>query len=143
MSRLLFNLDQQTRVVEQLDVLDVIVQETVDARTNAVSDGGKILLCCNGALAADCQHIATEFVGHFMDELQPLTALVMGAATAALSRPIAFCHHPRLSPPYAPVHEVGVAQDDAQNLVRDIGGLVVLDHAQRPLSPPGLLRQDV
>ncbi|MBS1518314.1 MAG: D-sedoheptulose 7-phosphate isomerase [Bacteroidetes bacterium] len=33
-----------------------------DTLTNAVKDGNKILLCGNGGSAADCQHLATEFM---------------------------------------------------------------------------------
>lgn len=85
MSLFRFNLDQHARLVDRLHALDGIVQQTIDAMTDAVRTGGKILLCGNGGSAADCQHIAAEFVGRFMDERRPLPALALSTDTSALT----------------------------------------------------------
>ena len=85
MSLFLFNLDQHARVFEQLSALDGVVQEAIDALTEVIRAGGKILLCGNGGSAADCQHIAAEFVGRFIDERRPLPALALNTDTSALT----------------------------------------------------------
>lgn len=43
--------------------------EAVDVTVAALRNGGKMLLCGNGGSAADCQHIATEFVVRLSHEL--------------------------------------------------------------------------
>lgn len=85
MSLFLFNLDQHAQVMQQLHVLDVVIQDTINRITAAFRDGGKVLLCGNGGSAADCQHIAAEFVGRFMDERRPLAALALSTDTSALT----------------------------------------------------------
>ncbi len=47
--------------------------------------GGKILLCGNGGSAADCQHLAAEFVNRFQLERPPLPALALTTDTSALT----------------------------------------------------------
>jgi phosphoheptose isomerase len=37
---------------------------------NAFRSGGKLLLCGNGGSAADCQHMATEFVSHLTPDFE-------------------------------------------------------------------------
>lgn len=85
MSLFRFNLDQHARLVEQLHTLAPAVQEAIDALTAVVAGGGKVLLCGNGGSAADCQHIAAEFVGRFIDDRRPLPALSLSTDTSALT----------------------------------------------------------
>lgn len=85
MSLFRFNLEQHQELMAQLHCLDDAVQAAVDALTSVVQNGGKILLCGNGGSAADCQHIAAEFTGRFMDERRPLPALALSTDTSALT----------------------------------------------------------
>ena len=85
MSLVLFNLEQHSRLVDQLHTLAPAVQEAIDALTAVMAGGGKVLLCGNGGSAADCQHIAAEFVGRFIDERRPLPALALSTDTSALT----------------------------------------------------------
>lgn len=57
------------------------------ARTMAVrlARGGKILLCGNGGSAADCQHLAAEFVNRFKLERPPLPAIALTTDTSILT----------------------------------------------------------
>ena len=41
------------------------IRRAVDLVATSFKNGGKLLLCGNGGSAADCQHIATEFVSSF------------------------------------------------------------------------------
>ena len=47
--------------------------------------GGKLLLCGNGGSAADCQHIAAEFVGRFRLERRALPALALNCNTSSVT----------------------------------------------------------
>jgi D-sedoheptulose 7-phosphate isomerase len=55
---------------------------------DTINGGGKILLVGNGGSAADCQHIAAEFIGRFRDmhpDRMPLPALALTTDTSALT----------------------------------------------------------
>ncbi|MFA7289488.1 MAG: D-sedoheptulose 7-phosphate isomerase [Melioribacteraceae bacterium] len=45
-----------------LDSCEEATLEAIDLIVNMFKSGGKLLLCGNGGSAADCQHIATEFM---------------------------------------------------------------------------------
>ncbi|MEF2144908.1 MAG: D-sedoheptulose 7-phosphate isomerase [Desulfovibrionaceae bacterium] len=57
------------------------------ARTFAVclAKGGKLLLCGNGGSAADCQHLAAEFVNRFKLERPPLPAIALTTDTSIIT----------------------------------------------------------
>ncbi len=50
-----------------------------------MAKGGKLLLCGNGGSAADCQHLAAEFVNRFKLERPPLPAIALTTDTSALT----------------------------------------------------------
>ncbi|MEX1301316.1 MAG: D-sedoheptulose 7-phosphate isomerase [Desulfotignum sp.] len=52
---------------------------------DTLASGGKILLFGNGGSAADCQHIAAEFVNRFMMERPPLAAIALTCDTSILT----------------------------------------------------------
>ncbi len=47
--------------------------------------GGKLLLFGNGGSAADCQHIAAEFVNRFQMERRPLPAIALTTDTSVIT----------------------------------------------------------
>lgn len=51
----------------------------------AIENGNKILLFGNGGSAADCQHIAAEFVGRFKRERQGYPAIALTVDTSILT----------------------------------------------------------
>ena len=65
------------------------LRDAVEAAGLALADclasGGKILLCGNGGSAADCQHIAAELTGRFLNDRAPLAALALTTDTSALT----------------------------------------------------------
>lgn len=85
MSLFLLNLLEHENVVAQLRPLDATIGAVVDAITDVVRDGGKLFLCGNGGSAADCQHIAAEFVGRFVQERRPLPAIALSTDSSALT----------------------------------------------------------
>ena len=57
----------------------------VEMIVSAFRSGGKVLLAGNGGSAADAQHIAAEFVGHFKRDRKPLPAIALTTDTSALT----------------------------------------------------------
>lgn len=66
---------------DKLDSIHQIAKVVVESLKN----GGKILLCGNGGSAADCQHIASELVGRFKMERNPLPAIALSTDTSILT----------------------------------------------------------
>ncbi len=87
---------ESIRVTE--DSLTSITQPIVQAAhtmSEAIKDGGKILVCGNGGSAADAQHFSGEMLGRFMDERRSLPALTLttdGSALTAIGNDYDFEH---------------------------------------------------
>ncbi len=64
---------------------DDTIRQTVTLFTKTFGAGGKILLFGNGGSAADCQHIAAEFVNRFQMERIPLPALALTTDTSVIT----------------------------------------------------------
>ena len=61
------------------------IQQMADICREAVKTDHTIFLCGNGGSAADCQHIAAEFVGRFVKERRGLPAVAMTTDTSILT----------------------------------------------------------
>lgn len=66
------------------DNLEKIIR-AVDVITEALKKGNKVLLFGNGGSAADCQHIAGEFINRFLIERPPLPAIALTTDTSVLT----------------------------------------------------------
>src|SRR6266566_2202894 len=81
------------RLRESAAVMDAAAREASSiARaasiiTDAFRAGGKLLLCGNGGSAADCQHVAAEFVGRFAPNVKrpPLPAIALTTDTSFIT----------------------------------------------------------
>jgi len=62
-----------------------IIEEMAEAVLAALRGGHRVYLCGNGGSAADCQHIAGEFIGRFMKERDPLPCVALTTDTSVLS----------------------------------------------------------
>jgi D-sedoheptulose 7-phosphate isomerase len=56
--------------IKMLDACRDGIFKASDAIKTSFSNGGKLMLCGNGGSAADCQHIATEFVIRLSHDVQ-------------------------------------------------------------------------
>ncbi len=61
------------------------IESCVNTLVAALKKGRKILLFGNGGSAADCQHIAAEFVNRFQMERHPLAAIALTCDTSILT----------------------------------------------------------
>lgn len=57
----------------------------VDLVVHALTAGNKLLFAGNGGSAADCQHMAGEFVSRFMFDRNPLPAIALTTDTSILT----------------------------------------------------------
>lgn len=57
----------------------------IEAVTNALKSGNKVMIFGNGGSAADAQHIAAEFVNRFIIERPPLPAIALTTDTSVLT----------------------------------------------------------
>jgi D-sedoheptulose 7-phosphate isomerase len=65
----------------ELDAIEDAAKLLIDA----MGRDSKVLLCGNGGSAADCQHMAGEFVGRFMLERRALPAISLATDTSILT----------------------------------------------------------
>jgi D-sedoheptulose 7-phosphate isomerase len=61
------------------------IVEAAQAMEACLRAGGKLLFFGNGGSAADAQHIAAEFVGHFINERRALAAIALTTDTSILT----------------------------------------------------------
>jgi len=61
------------------------IEKVVDEIVEAFKRGNKLLLFGNGGSAADCQHIAAEFVNRFKIERPPLPAIALTTDTSIIT----------------------------------------------------------
>jgi len=72
-------------VFATLPSLVPVVEQSCDLMTSCLHNDGKIMFCGNGGSAADSQHLAAEFVGRFVDDRPPLSALALSTDTSILT----------------------------------------------------------
>jgi D-sedoheptulose 7-phosphate isomerase len=61
------------------------IVEAASLVTECLQSGGKILFCGNGGSAADAQHLAAEFVGHFIIDRHALAAIALTTDSSILT----------------------------------------------------------
>ena len=76
----------ETKIKIQQQCLDDLLS-SVDLLVSAFRNGNKLLLCGNGGSAADCQHIAAEFVIRLSHEIDrpPIPAIALTTDTSNLT----------------------------------------------------------
>ncbi|MFA6176328.1 MAG: SIS domain-containing protein [Phycisphaerae bacterium] len=79
-------INKHKKMVDTLEVAGVGTIENI-AKTiiASIEAGGTLYLCGNGGSAADCQHIAGEFIGRFLLERKALPAVALSTDTSVLT----------------------------------------------------------
>ena len=71
------------RISKGIDIDNLL--EIANEITLAFQKGNKVLVCGNGGSAADAQHIAGEFLGHFNLPRSPLPAIALTTDSSSLT----------------------------------------------------------
>jgi D-sedoheptulose 7-phosphate isomerase len=74
------------KMVDNLETAGVeAIENTAKIIIGSIENGGVLYLCGNGGSAADCQHIAGEFIGRFLKERRALPAVALSTDTSILT----------------------------------------------------------
>jgi D-sedoheptulose 7-phosphate isomerase len=79
------NLQAHVALFSELGALEAAVVAAGALLASCLRQGGKVMLCGNGGSAADCQHIAAELTGRFIEDRRPLAAMALTTDTSALT----------------------------------------------------------
>jgi D-sedoheptulose 7-phosphate isomerase len=78
-------IDDHLHVVKQLNKQQQLLESIATKMIEAFLSGGKVFWCGNGGSAADCQHLAAEFVGRFLRERRALASIALTTDTSILT----------------------------------------------------------
>jgi len=78
-------LAEHVAAVGAVEAVSDSLADAADSIAVALAAGGRLLVCGNGGSAADAQHIAAEFVGRFLKERAPYSAIALNTNTSALT----------------------------------------------------------
>ncbi|SJM93690.1 D-sedoheptulose-7-phosphate isomerase [Crenothrix polyspora] len=78
-------LTEHNAVMAQLTSCLDDINAAVQLLISTLNQGGKILLCGNGGSAADCQHIAAEFVVRYEKKRRALAAIALTTDSSILT----------------------------------------------------------
>lgn len=85
MKTFISDLEQHQLVIKQLADCSDVVEAAGELLIKTLRQGGKLLLCGNGGSAADCQHIAAEFVVRYEKKRQALAAIALTTDSSILT----------------------------------------------------------
>ena len=79
-------LAQHKKMVAEFEAKEVdTIIAAAEMIIKTINDNGCVYLCGNGGSAADCQHIAGEFIGRFLQERRPLPAVAFSTNTSVIT----------------------------------------------------------
>lgn len=78
-------LERHRQLFAQLESIEPDIEKLSNDITNCLNTGGKIFFIGNGGSAADCQHLAAEFVVRYKAERAPLAAIALTVDTSILT----------------------------------------------------------
>lgn len=85
MKTFIAELEQHQAMIEKLRTRADVIESAGDMLIDTLKQGGKILMCGNGGSAADCQHIAAEFVVRYEKQRRALAAIALTTDTSILT----------------------------------------------------------
>jgi D-sedoheptulose 7-phosphate isomerase len=78
-------LEQHCEMMNSLSSCNEAIEKAAGLLLDTIKHGGKILLCGNGGSAADCQHIAAEFVVRYVNNRKALAAIALTTDSSILT----------------------------------------------------------
>ncbi|MCX7097387.1 MAG: D-sedoheptulose 7-phosphate isomerase [Methylococcales bacterium] len=85
MKAFIAELEEHQAMMVQLANSTAVIEAAANLLISTLSQGGKILLCGNGGSAADCQHIAAEFVVRYEKKRKAMAAIALTTDTSILT----------------------------------------------------------
>lgn len=85
MKTFITDLEEHQAMMERLKTCSDKIEAASGLLIDTLKQGGKILLCGNGGSAADCQHIAAEFVVRYELKRKALAAIALTTDTSILT----------------------------------------------------------
>lgn len=85
MKTFIHELEQHRNMVNDLSSCNNEIEQAARLLLETIKQGGKVLLCGNGGSAADCQHIAAEFVVRYEKNRQALAAIALTTDSSILT----------------------------------------------------------
>lgn len=84
-NKLILQLEETVHIIRSLQHRMTEVEAVADRLVQTLRNGGRIFVCGNGGSASQAQHFATEFVGRFRHDRQPLPAQALSADGSLLT----------------------------------------------------------
>jgi len=78
-------LEEHQSLITRLADCSAVIEAAGEQLINTLKQGGKILLCGNGGSAADCQHIAAEFVVRYEKKRKAMAAIALTTDSSILT----------------------------------------------------------
>jgi D-sedoheptulose 7-phosphate isomerase len=78
-------LEEHQAMIGRLTECADVIKAAGDLLTSTLRQGGKLLFCGNGGSAADCQHLAAEFVVRYEKKRPALAAIALTTDTSILT----------------------------------------------------------
>ncbi len=85
MKAFITELEEHQAMIAKLADCTRVIEASAELLINTLRQGGKILLCGNGGSAADCQHIAAEFVVRYEKKRQAMAAIALTTDSSILT----------------------------------------------------------
>jgi len=77
--------DKSSEIIKESKKLSEVVLQVVDVIVSSIKKGNKIILFGNGGSAADAQHMASEFIGKFLNERESFPAIALTSDSAIIT----------------------------------------------------------
>ena len=77
MKTFMSELEEHQSMIARLADCTGVIETAGELLITTLKEGGKLLLCGNGGSAADCQHIAAEFVVRYEKKRQAMAAIAL------------------------------------------------------------------
>ena len=76
---------EHLKVLKSLKKLEPVIKKVIKVSVDSLKKEGKLIFAGNGGSAADAQHLASEFVGRFVNDRKPISALALTTDSSALT----------------------------------------------------------
>lgn len=85
MKTFISELEEHQSMITRLSNCSEVIEAAGEMLITTLKQGGKLLLCGNGGSAADCQHIAAEFVVRYEKKRQAMAAIALTTDSSILT----------------------------------------------------------